>query len=292
MNEIAITVAGLPQSGKSTFLAALWHLVTTQEISTLLRLDSLRDGDAAHLNAISDRWREARKQDRTPQAPNRLVSMKLRDDASNTYQITFPDISGEIFSGMWERRECDPEVSNILTESNGVLLFIHADTIQAPHWIVDVAALSKKLGIPISPGQEVPWQPKLSPTQVQQVDLLQLLRLSPLDIRARRLAIMLSAWDKVEAEGLDPITFLATRLPLLSQYLTQGADDWDWRVYGVSAQGGEYAPEPDSDETLNSDQKEEVNNLRRLELPSERIRVVNAGGESHDLTEPIAWLKS
>ncbi len=54
---------------------------------------------------------------------------------------------------------------------------------------------------------------------------------------------MLSAWDKVEDEGHDPETFLTQELPLLDQYLRQGTDGWDFRIYGLSAQGGDYEPQ-------------------------------------------------
>ena len=63
------------------------------------------------------------------------------------------------------------------------------------------------------------WHPKDAPTAVQVVEMLQMLRCNALRSPAKRLAIMLSAWDKVEEEGLDSEAFLARELPLLDQYL-------------------------------------------------------------------------
>ena len=119
------------------------------------------------------------------------------------------------------------------------------------------------------------------------MDLLQLLRLPPLQIGFRRIAIVLSAWDKVADEGRTPEEFLAERLPLLDQYLRSGADNWVWRVYGVSAQGADYEKE---NEKLSDSQRAKLQELRALDEPSMRIRVVSEGPESRDLTEPIAWL--
>lgn len=284
MEDRSITICGFPGSGKTTFLAALWHLVTAREIDTALHLDSLRAGDASHLNAIAARWRNAQVQDRTPVGANQLVSMNLRDSAGMRVRVTFPDASGEVFRRMWEERDCDLAVANLLSAGE-VLLFIHADTINAPHWVVDITALSRRLGLPMAEGEEIAWHPRFAPTQVQLVDLLQLLRKPPLDVGPGRVAVILSAWDKVVAEGLMPREFLATRMPFLDQYLCQRADGWTWSVYGLSAQGGEY-------DSIEADfpRSGEAEAIRELDCASNRIRLVSDDRESHDLTEPLAWL--
>ena len=52
---------------------------------------------------------------------------------------------------------------------------------------------------------------------------------------------------------------------------------------GVSAQGGVY------DET-GKPPNDEAQRIREMDLPSERITVVSAEAQSHDLTEPLQWL--
>lgn len=284
MEDRSITICGLPGSGKTTFLAALWHLVTSREVSTALTFDTLRDGNASHLNEIASRWRNAIKQDRTPVGSDRRVSMRLLSREGKHVRLTFPDVSGETFRRMWEERDCDPAMLDMALGGH-VLFFIHADTIQEPHWVVDVADLTQKLGIRLEEGQEIPWDPKLAPTQVQLVDLLQLMRRPALDMGPRRLAVVLSAWDKVVDEKLEPEEFLVVKLPLLAQYLYQQADGWIWRVYGLSAQGGEYDSLDQSEQT-----NAEAQVLRDLDCASDRIRLVSDCRESHDLTEPLVWL--
>lgn len=284
MNERSVVIIGLPESGKTTFLAALWHLITDQYVETVLRFHTLRSGEVSHLNQIAARWRDAKVQDRTGISGNRLVSMNLKDAADNPIRVTFPDVPGEAYRRMWEERDCETEIAEIL-KSGGVLLFIHADTIRPPKWVVDEVALSKAVGLPIPDDQNVPWHPRLAPTQVQVADLLQLLRSTALDVGPRRLAIMLSAWDKAAGEGLSPQAYLEAKLPLLAQYLRRGADGWTFRIYGLSAQGGDYDPvEPDAA------RKPEAEALRNLDRPSTRIQLVGGPQETHDLTEPLAWL--
>ena len=284
MAERSVVIVGLPASGKTTYLAALWHLVTAREIETMLQFGGLRKGNFAHLNAIAARWRSAVVQERTAIAGSRLVSMNLLDVANQSVRVTFPDVAGEAFRAMWEDRECEPEIADIL-QTGGVLLFVHADNIRTPNWIVEEVALSKAAGLEGPGGQAEAWNPRHAPTQVQLVDLLQLLRRRPLDVGSRRLAVMLSAWDKARGEELAPDEYLEAKLPLLDQYLRRGADGWIWRVYGLSAQGGEYEEAEESVGTV-----AKADELRALPVPSTRIQLVGAERETHDLTEPLAWL--
>jgi hypothetical protein len=286
VSEQSTVIIGLPSSGKTTFLAALWHLMTARDVDTRLRFGGLRAGNVSHLNAIAARWREAKVQDRTAINGNRLVSMNFLDSANETVRVTFPDVPGEAYRRMWEERDCDENVAEIL-KAGGVLLFIHADTIRAPQWVVDEVMLSKQLGLNVPEGQSAPWHPRLAPTQVQLIDLLQLLRLPPLDVGPRRLAIMLSAWDKARGEGLTPEDYLHKKLPLLWQFLASNADGWTSRIYGISAQGGDY----DATER-GAPKAKEAEELRNLDRASTRIQLVGAGEETHDLTEPLAWLMS
>lgn len=282
----SITICGFPESGKTTYLAALWHLLTARAVQTSLRFESLRNGDFSHLNALAARWRDGLTQLRTDPS-NQLVSMNLLDGSSVPLRLTFPDLSGESYRVMFEERDCAPAVAEILSRGEGILFCIHADRIRQPHLVVDVVSQSNALGSPIPAGQEVAWSPRLSPTQVQIVELLQLFRLPPLALPSQSIAFALSAWDKVAEEGRTPQAFLAERLPLLDQYLHSGADEWIWRVYGVSAQGGDYEKE---NEALSPSQLAKLQELKAMDEPSMRIRVVSESSESPDLTEPIAWL--
>jgi hypothetical protein len=277
-----VVVLGLPGSGKTTFLAAFWHVVTSGEVDARLKLTSLRAGEASYLRAISDRWLGAKEQERTFQSGGRTVTLALHD-GNTEFQLSFPDLAGESFQQMWETRDCDDAVAASL-RSAGVMLFIHADRIKSPGWIVDDLEQYRLLGLPVEPGSPIPWHPRLAPTQVQLVDLLQSLQSAPFDVGPRRVAVILSAWDRASAEGLAPEEYLARHLPLLSQYLQRACEpEWTVRIYGVSAQGGKY-------DELNGVRSEEADRMRAIDVPSRRIKVVDLDEESHDLTAPLHWL--
>lgn len=282
--EHSVSIVGLPGSGKTTLLAALWHLVQTEEVPLRLHFGALGDGDFAHLNAIVKRWRSAKEQERTKASGIKSVSMNLLDAAERTVRVTFPDVPGEEYQRMWEDRNIDERLAETLSFGN-VLLLINGDTIKAPAWVTERASQAKAIGKPIAKTVPKVWHPSQAPTQVQLVDLLQHFGRPPLAAGPRRLVVMISAWDKAEGEQLRPEPFLGAKLPLLKQYLQSNRDGWDWRVYGVSAQGGEY-----DQIKRNAQPRPDAARLREIDLPSKRIRLVFDTTESHDLTEPLEWL--
>jgi hypothetical protein len=283
MDKQAVVALGLPGSGKTTFLAALWHLITAMKVHARLKLVRLEAGEASYLKEITARWLQAKRQERTFHSGNRTVTLKLGTGTDREFDFAFPDIAGEAFARMWEARECDTAIAEAL-EAPAVMLFIHADKIKAPGWIADDVAQSQDIGIARTVGEQTNWQPQFAPTQVQLVDLLRCLQENPLDVGQRKLAIVLSAWDQVEAEQAPPDEFLKLHLPLLHQYIEHGlSDSWAVCVFGVSAQGAEY-------DDVDSEPSADAQRMREMDIPSMRIKVVVGGTTSHDLTEPLFWL--
>lgn len=285
--ETGVVTVGFPESGKTTFLAALWHQLTAAESETTLRLKEVRNtGELPHLNAIAERWRSARQQDRTVITRPRFVDMSLLAGDDTPVRLVFPDIAGEAYRHIWEDRECEQKIGEMLTGDAGILLFIHADMIRFPTWISDnLSALAHEAEVGEGEAEPQLWHPSIAPTQVKIVDLLSVIQngSNQNESKRRRLAVMFSAWDKVQVEDTKPTKFLATMLPLLEQYLRQNADCWDVRVYGVSAQGGEY-------DAVGVDRTDEARQLLCLDFPSARIHLAHDTTISHDLTEPVAWL--
>ena len=96
--------------------------------------------------------------------------------------------------------------------------------------------------------------------------------------RPLRVAVLLSAWDLVEAMSRTetPERFLERRLPLLHQFLRANDLGLTARIYGVSAQGGDLKTQHDE--------------LAAKVNPSERVRVVGPEASVHDLAAPLRFL--
>jgi hypothetical protein len=272
---------GLPATGKTSFLAALWYLVQHGEVEHRLTLERM-DGDSKHLNQISNLWAGCEVVPRTSTSGERTVSMVLNDTSTKkTITLTFPDLSGESFMSQWVDRHFTTSYNEFLKESFGGVLFISPLNYQKPARIPS-ASLLKEIGETGKPNDErdgegsIPWDPTQAPTQVQLVELLQFIAGREYFKPPFRLALVISAWDQLKGEKVSPQKWLSDEMPFLSQFLESNRRLFDFNVYGVSAQGGDY--------------NKDVDELTGMSA-SERILIEGDGVKnSHDLTELLTWL--
>ena len=279
MTSLQHSIIGLPGSGKTTFLAALWHLLDASEVSSKFVLDKLV-GDHSHLNAIVEVWRRCEEVPRTSMAAEARVSIHVKEAATGKVAVLhFPDLSGESFELQLSSRSCSAEYVDGFEGSGGILLFVTADRPSDGMPIVDVAPLTPGEPIAEQPEDHQDWSPQMVSTQVKLVDLLQFFQHQPFQRTVRRIAVVVSAWDVIPASvSLEPVQWLKRELPFLYQFLISNPDSFVFQVYGVSAQGGD----------VKTAQRDEL----VLNTPSTRIQCLGPETDPHDLTSPIAWLMS
>ncbi len=283
-----VLVVGLPKAGKTTFLAALWDVVGSGEVDGSLTLERL-EGEKQHLNEIRNLWADCNEIPRTTLAGECVVSMQLRDVVTGTCcDVAFPDMDGESFERQWTERVWSRTYQALVGASSGAMLLIHPSRVKEARLILDAQPLMQRLGAKPAGGkrpaakkpdqaaeQQIPAEPSYAATQVQLVELLQFIRAHAPE-GPFRLAVIISAWDIVMGlETVTPDAWLEKRLPLLHQYLTAHADIVPFRVYGISAQGGELT---------------QAKELRSKVKPSDRIIVVRGQEQSHDITAPVRWV--
>ncbi len=280
MTGIHHTILGLPKSGKTTFLAALYHLVDSGEVQTNLRVSSY-SGDQTYLNSIVRSWLECKEVTRTSQALDTNVELHLvRPTTGRAITLAFPDLGGESFETQVEQRRCRQDYVDGCNLGGGILLFVSPDrrgdeemTIVEGNAIFGAPATGKQNGAQV----QMSWSPNLVPSQVKLVELLQFMEVPPFARRRRRVAVIISAWDLVPNRSLEPRKWIETEMPLLYQFLMGNPGAFDTRFYGVSALGGDIKDE-----------------ARRRELMamthSARIMCVGPNCSPHDLTVPISWL--
>ncbi|MEE4208916.1 MAG: hypothetical protein V2I43_06590 [Parvularcula sp.] len=291
-NELRHGVIGLPRSGKTTFLAALWHLVTADEIEAGLECRSTV-GNVAYLAEIAECWRRCKPMERTRQLTAAYVTLALTDVSTGLeFDLCFPDVAGENFDNQLMTRELDSEHASWLDHPGGTLLFLSAEASPDGQRLSDLGGLleaEEEAEPEIAEGTEnepqisaadaeAGWTPKMMTEQAKLVELLQIGRYLDEQEERRRLAIIISAWDVVADEGLSPDAWLKRERPLLWQFIKANSDDLEAQVFGVSAQGGQVEDEATRSELL------------EVAAPSERISCVDGHFEDHDLTRPIRWL--
>jgi len=283
-------VFGFHRSGKSTFAAALWHLVDSRELPTAL-LKGKHSGDFRYLEEIAQSWSEGWEVERTKSDQVEDISINLmHPQSADELTLEFTDLPGERFETAFASRLCTPEFVQLVNDSAGMLLFVSADRLLDGVTILDAFGSDGSDGEPPSAEggnaldsvqpEDPPWIPEKTPIQVQIVDLLQAIQMPPFAERPRRVAVIVSAWDLTDEASADD--WLSKKMPLLDQYLRSGQGALGVRVYGVSAQGGKLSkkgsdPGPDRDRLL------------KIQPPSRRIKIVGRDVAEHDLTCPLLW---
>jgi hypothetical protein len=280
-------VVGLPRTGKTSFIAALGHVVESGVPNSLQLVDMGNARD--RVNAISKEWLGYREVDRTNFNTETNVIMKLSTPSGgNVVELLLPDMTGESFELQWKNREWTKEYDDLARESSGLLLFVHPDKIVEPLSIEEVAHLEGQMQRgdidrnshvqSETASKPTDWSHDCVPTGVQLVELLQFF-LDQKDIYPlARIAIIVSAWDKLEDLKVTPDEWLAMALPLLDQFLRAARNRVPFRIYGISALGGDI------------NNPEELKRMQNENKPSNRIIVVGQGSTPHDITAPIKWL--
>ncbi len=274
---------GLPESGKTSYLAALYELISHDDVPGALRIEAL-PADRQYLQTIHERWLRCEPAIRSRSEQPQSIRFSIRIETGELRPLSVPDVAGESVRKVWEERRWDPGLLDLAASASAVMLFVRSDEIHPPKRI-------KTLSEPVEdmPGDEgdegdeepdtakEPFDASKAPTQVKLTDLLQsTLKVNP--ARPLRVAVVLSAWDCVEREEISPYDLLRIQLPLLWQYLQSNPERILYHVFGVSAQGGEFS------ESVKN------NPLLKVFPPSTRSRFIDGQEVSHDVSGPLRWL--
>ena len=293
-----LLVAGMPGSGKSTFIAALKHVLVAEAVHASLRITRFADHEE-HLNALEDRWLSLDRFDRTKTSTEAWVELHVRrvDDGTEAV-LVIPDLRGEAFEQPACQGLCRSDVHEVLAASDGILVFTSADRPDDDLLMSDLDDAFGAGAEEVLPEDEAAdtAPPKVEPVdargrraahlvpdligeEAKLVELLQVPNRRPLVATRRRLALIVSAWDLVGRDGAEaPTDWVRANRPMLAQFLRHNGDLWRVRIYGVSAQGGRLP--------------EDKGRLEAVLTPSERVLIVGEACARHDVAAPIVWLTS
>ena len=280
-NPANLLFIGLPGSGKTTFLAALWHVLSDRSSTTALKLTKL-SGDRTYLNQITKEWRECSQVPRTNLQTEQVVVLHLDGEGFGTFDLSIPDLAGEAFKQQLTDRRISRHHDAFMQEATGVMLFLHPDVQKGTQLTaarqLEATIMGSQKAEASSSSSSVPraWSPEMLPHQAKLVELLQFLL--ERTQRKLRVAVVVSAWDLVESLGKAPHAFISRELPLLQQFLEANDELLEHAVFGVSAQGGDI--------TVASEKQ----SLLELDDALKRIKVRQDEETGQDITKPIAWL--
>ena len=146
-----VVAIGLQQTGKTTFLAALWDVLQSGEVSGSLSLERT-DGDMQYLNEIRIAWADCKPLGRTSPSGDRAVVMRLRELGKDTaVELAWTDMLGESFERQWTERSWTRRYQTTVESARGLVLFLHPERVIPSALILDAleaVAVLKKGGAP------------------------------------------------------------------------------------------------------------------------------------------------
>lgn len=282
--EKGILLVGLPKTGKTTFVAALWHVLNSEDVDDSLQL-SVLGGDDTYLNLIHDEWLNYVEVDRTTQQNEAIPTMHLVNKTGVLKcALSIPDLSGETYLRQWVDREWSDKFTAAAKDASGILVFLHPDQ---PADAPEITPTMRLLGPDVDDeaesedaGDQPVWDPEKAASIVQLVEVLQFLQRN---LNGHlKIAVMVSAWDLIKSCYATPKEFITKSAPLLEQFLRTNSDSFDCTFFGISALGGDLKKKEDTDRLQN-----------KTRCASERIEVVPATPDTvHDITRPLRWALS
>lgn len=254
-----ILIAGLPEAGKSTYIAALWATTRRTECSYELIL-SEKPNDADYLNKLSDKWLIAESVDRTLNEDPENITLKWeKRTTKELVSLTIPDFKGEIFTKLISG-DVSQAINDSFVNSEAVIVFIND---------INPGTLDGEIGDKTEDTQStndtftIESMSKLT----QNILLLKSIRKNMGDCK---IVIAVSSWDKNEAIKVSAEDWLKTEHRLFYNIIKNNFSKSI--IVGVSAQGGEY----------------NVENKAELAQKKENRAYIYENSKAYDLTSLLA----
>ncbi len=251
MNTNRFLLIGPAESGKTSFLAAFWIYANGAPQSGLTV--KCHPQDSSYLDELQQAWFHFTKVPRTTTATERSVDLEvIRKTDQAGFNLTIPDLSGETFDQIWTQRHWTQQFQSLIDGSSGALLFVHPEKIEDGVTLQDVQDLQAQLPQAETAGQQepppaekptpAPFDIAKVPTQIMLIDSLQLITETGKLNQPFRLGLVVSAWDSVltTQTNAKPESWLTSRMPALVSYLANNPEIFDFKIFGVSAQGVDY----------------------------------------------------
>lgn len=271
-------IAGVPDAGKTTFIAALWHIISRNSSALELQFTTNPE-NTTYLNEIWEYWVSMRKIERSkiPVPDDITINVKRASDGEELV-LDIPDFMGEQFQKIIDHTLPD-NIKQWIEKSDRMLYLIHLlddnikddmekDAFQDNEEIDRVK--EKEDALPLAPEK-----------MMQASQNMMVLKYIANHAKMKKVAIGLSAWDVKMNEGKTPEEFLKHRSPVLYNFIKLHFSECIF--FGVSAQGFDYKDKSEKEFEM-------IDKARKCN----RAFIVfnNEKETSPDLTKPFNYLIS
>lgn len=203
-------MAGMPGSGKTTYLASLWTLLSEGCVSTMYKKEvGVMPEDCATLNQIAQEILSYKDIERTKIGEKVKLSIPLKDENGADVFLRIPDLAGEVFRNLVEDRQLPKETVSRLREADCILFFTYYKNMSYEKRIVDGSydtvnreyTNDENKDKQTSAGLDNQINKKRDANESEVVELLlSLLELLKKSKKSVNIRFIMSAWDMVEKE--------------------------------------------------------------------------------------------
>lgn len=270
-------IAGVPDAGKTTYIAALWDIIKRGGSDLELQFTTSPE-NSSYLNEIWEYWVSMNKIERskTPVPDDIKINVKRKTD-NKELELDIPDFMGEQFQKIIDHTLPD-NIKQWIEQSDRMVYLINK--------LDDVSKDDIEEDDPedatVDRTEERQKAPRLAPEKMLEASQnMMVLKYIASHAKMQKIAIGLSAWDVKMTANLTPEDYLQQRSPVLYNFIK-----WHFKevkFFGVSAQGFDY-----------KDKNEKAAEMRDKARKSRRAFIAfdNEKDLSPDLTKPFNYLIS
>jgi len=233
-----ICLVGLPATGKTTYIAALWAYLTSGLPDGRYRVTAFPD-DPSYLNEIATAWAAGRDMPRNSLGTTDRIEFTIETPDRAEITVVLPDLAGEVFLNAIIRPWIAEDVAEAVTSSDLLLLFVNGEkaktyaalgdhevpqgeggglpSIARPAAVTTqdtsaTDAVTVQIGLGLAPFSDFVVEDLDSDTL--NTELLQRLLYLTQDNGPPPIAIVVSAWDVPDGNGDTPRFGYAANSPL------------------------------------------------------------------------------
>lgn len=239
-------IAGLPASGKSTYIGALWYNLrqANSESEMKMRSDDDLPNDINTLTHLSNLWKVGTRIDRTNSNATDSVQINIEDKESKTkFILEVPDFLGETFRDIIDFKAND-QLGRWCEDSDTLLYFIEELN---PGEFEDDDIHDEEEN-----SAETEVLPTLTSTDMAlDAQNIMILKFLFEQKEFEKVVFVLSRWDRYTDNGkisCNPEEYLKRTSPALFNFITHHVKSYN--IVGMSAQGCSYPDKHASEENL------------------------------------------
>lgn len=297
MSNINCLIAGLPQSGKSTYIGALWYIVQNSKPVIDLCLESGNNppDNIQHLNALLDKWAKLQKM-RTPNDVTDNITMNLRRKLDGIeFSLAIPDFRGESIRNIINGVPSEALLS--WCEKSTSLLYLVNN--------INVSELYENMRVKDEELHNKATSQETTAIEEPTFDISQMITLSQdmiilkylsQNMNFKKVIIGISAWDEIytSENSVTPEEHMKENSPALYNLIKYRFKDV--KIIGISAQGDKYKYKEGQENSEIEEHKELVEEFEDMMVQKtqdgKRAYVVMDKDPEYDITLPINYLIS